>query len=131
MSNKKTPEISNLQTENLQSNELKNVIVHFFNINWNTEQFGNEEYEDEEETVEEPELPSNVFVHVDEFRDDDFELTIGESISQFGADFLSDTFDFLIYDFDFEIIKDEENRNWRNDRGNLIIHYNFESTLIS
>lgn len=127
MSNKKTPEISNLQTENLQSNEHQNFIVHFFNINWNSEQFGNEE-EDEEE----PELPTNVFVHVDQVREDyDIDFTTEEIIINDGADFLSDEFDFLVNDFDFEIIQDENNRNWRSDRGRFIIYYYVKSDFIS
>jgi hypothetical protein len=88
------------------------MIVLFTNIDWDL----TNDYDEDPEEFSPPTLPTKVLIHQDYFlkKIDSIE-ELEEYLDEYGADFLSDEFDFCINSFDFEIVEDRWQVNWMKD----------------
>ena len=87
------------------------MIVVFDNIKWDWDE------DDDDEFDSPPDLPTRVMMDERYFIEEDLDGydDLQESLSENGADFLSDEFDFCINSFDFEIVEDRWQVNWMKD----------------
>ena len=87
------------------------MIVIFYDIEWDTK---DSEYDDDlGQEFDEPELPTEVIVHQNYFlRWLEPNESLKDNLDDYGADFLTDKYNFYVNSFSFKIVEDTYNYEW-------------------